>query len=133
VDVPGAVHAHVGVDGEAVVETDHKVLSHRLDLGDGASGEALQTVWTSDPDLLALEAVSQGLGGSPDGVAFRHATLQLEQEDWRCRGEHGDGLQSKDKHCLSRRSWQPRDREKGHDWNLARHQELPEMRSRAFV
>src|SRR5262245_51997765 len=78
VHVPGASHAHMGVDGEPVVEADEEVLADRLDLGDGAAGESLQRVGSCDHDLLAFKGGAQRRRGSPDGVAFGHL-----RQSWR--------------------------------------------------
>ena len=72
VEVPRALHAHVGMDREAVVKADEQMLAHRLDLGDGRSGQALQHVRPGIEDSLAFKAVAQSRGGSPDGVALGH-------------------------------------------------------------
>ena len=72
VEMPRALHPHVGVDREAVVKSDQQMLAYWLDLGDGRSGQALQCVGTSGEDSLAFEALAQRRGGSPDGVALGH-------------------------------------------------------------
>src|SRR5438093_241386 len=78
VDVPGALPAHVGGDGEAVVEADKEVLADGLDVGDDRAGEALDQVRPGGGDALALQRISQRLRRAPDRVALGHRSADRE-------------------------------------------------------
>src|ERR1035438_8747396 len=54
--------------------------------------------------------------------------LQVQEVHGRAGGEPGTGLQRKDAHRLAGRAAQPFYREEQDDWDLHRHQQLPDVR-----
>jgi hypothetical protein len=62
----------MGVQGEAVVETNHEMLADRFDCADGRSCQSLQLFWSCRDHQLALEGQPEHDRGAMDRVAFRH-------------------------------------------------------------
>ena len=60
VEVPGAVHAHVGVEDEAGREAQEQVLAHRLDGGDRAPGQAGEVAGPGFDHRLAEQPAAKG-------------------------------------------------------------------------
>ena len=61
------------------------------------------------------------------------ADLPVKQEHGGERGQRGNDLQRKHRHCFSRALRKPPDREECHDWDLPGHEHLPEMCGRTLV
>src|SRR5205807_3609533 len=70
VHVPHPTHAHVGMQSEAVVETDDQMFAHRLNSAHSCAGQSLETFWLRAEHTLAFERGAQFRGGTKDCVAF---------------------------------------------------------------
>ena len=79
VAVPGARHAQVGVQRQAIAEADHQVLAHRLDGDDGGADHALDgragRARVRGQHRLPDQQRPQRGGRLEDRVAFRHSAL----------------------------------------------------------